>query len=131
LSIVAWLGFLLGGGLAICSDWDTDAECSSKQHEGIISGTFMSVLLGAIALGLLFLLIRAIGRPRLPPQRVYLVSALAIGLAPTVILVASFTIGLKVSTIVGVYVAVVLMCVVPPAWALMVRRFAARELRRA
>jgi hypothetical protein len=130
-SLLAWIGILYASLSSICSDWTPEAECNARQHDAAVTSTFMGVLLTAIAVGLLFLLIRAVAQPRVRRERWYLVGAVAIAPMPTAVVVGAILVSTPgASLALGISATVVLTIAWATGWAWGLRWLIGRELGR-
>jgi hypothetical protein len=80
--ILAWMATAAEGLVLVlsalsgwCSDSSTDAQCSSRQSGAEASGVIFSLIVLAVAIGLVFVVIRGLARPRFARRRWYLAAA--------------------------------------------------------
>jgi ABC-type Fe3+ transport system permease subunit len=129
-SLLVWIAILYADvSTGWCSDWTTEAECNARQHDAAVTSIFVGLLLTAIAVGLLFLLIRAVARPRVRREWWYLVGAVAIAPMPS----AAVLIGLLSHPrhfAVGFATAATILIAWTTVWALGLHWLTGRELRR-
>ena len=130
-SLLVWIAILWADvSSGWCSDWTTEAECNARQHDAAVTSVFVGLLLTAIAVGLLFLLIRAVARPRVRREWWYLAGAVSIAPMPS----AAVLIGLLLSHpghfAVGVVTAATILIAWTTVWALGLHWLTGRELRR-
>lgn len=118
-----------------CSDSSTDAQCSSQQSGATASMVIFSLIVLALGIGLLFLVIRGLARPRMARERWYLAAAVGMLAMPA----AAIAGGLAAfhafshpggSQAPGWAGALTIQLALLAGWALALNRITTRELER-
>jgi ABC-type Mn2+/Zn2+ transport system permease subunit len=83
VSVLTWIPVVLAGLSGICGDSTSDAECSARQSGAEADMVIAGLFFGMLALGVLFLVVRAVSRPQGRRNRWYLLGAALLLPMPT------------------------------------------------
>ncbi len=83
VSVLVWITVLYAALGSFCGDSTTDAECSARQSSAEAGMVIAGLFFGMLALGVLFLVIRGVSRPRGRKNRWYLLGAVLLVPMPT------------------------------------------------
>jgi hypothetical protein len=128
-SLVVWAAVVWTAVSAWCGESMSDSECAAKQSGVLGECIFFGLFMGAIAVALLYLVIRRASRPRVQRNRWYVLSAVLIAPMPTAVVIAAILVGHTAGRELGVTLAMVLSAAWAAAWALGHRWATSRELR--